>query len=293
MDVSIIIINYNTKEITRACIDSVFKYTKGVSFEIILVDNASSDGSKELFEQDSRIRYIYETTNHGFGVANNIGAAVASGDTVFLLNSDTLLHEDSCTILYNLLTSMPKVGVVGPIMVDEIGNNNGSYYPFRNCNLFERIKFRLYQKKIKKRIEENFSRNGFIYTGYVSGAALMMYRDLFNKVGGFDPDFFMYYEEQDLQKRIADLGYERVSTNKTKIYHIHGFSSNNFVPSHKIRVRQKSLHVYGKKHFSGLQYVLFRFLNFVGLSISLVESSKYKWRERISLLRDEYMGYPK
>ena len=85
MDVSIIIVNYNTKQLTLDCINSVFDQTKDVSFEIILVDNASVDGSKELFEKDSRIKYIYSNQNVGFGRANNIGFEQAKGKYVFLL----------------------------------------------------------------------------------------------------------------------------------------------------------------------------------------------------------------
>ena len=90
MDVSIIIVNYNTYALTSACIQSIIDHTEGISYEIIVVDNASTDGSKEKLESDRRIRYIYSEKNGGFGYGNNIGMKVASGDFLFLLNSDTL-----------------------------------------------------------------------------------------------------------------------------------------------------------------------------------------------------------
>lgn len=77
VDVSIIIVNYNTKEITASCIDSIYRQTKGLKFEIILVDNASTDGSKDFFEKDSRIKYIFSEKNGGFGYGNNLGMKVA------------------------------------------------------------------------------------------------------------------------------------------------------------------------------------------------------------------------
>ena len=89
MDVSIIIVNYNTCQMTKECIDSVFERTFGLDFEIILVDNGSTDGSKSQFEKDSRITYVYSEFNLGFGCANNLGYKFAKGDYVFLLNSDT------------------------------------------------------------------------------------------------------------------------------------------------------------------------------------------------------------
>ena len=86
MDVSIVIVNYNTKELTTNCIKSIFEHTSGCEFEIILVDNASQDGSKEIFESMPGIRYIYNDKNAGFGTANNIGAKVAKGKYFFLLH---------------------------------------------------------------------------------------------------------------------------------------------------------------------------------------------------------------
>lgn len=91
MDVSIIIVNYNTKALTSQCINSIYEKTQGISFEVILVDNASIDGSKEHFQSDSRVRYIYSEENLGFGRANNLGVSVASGQNILFLNPDTVL----------------------------------------------------------------------------------------------------------------------------------------------------------------------------------------------------------
>lgn len=101
MNVSIIIVNYNTLKITANYIESVFEKTKKIPFEIILVDNASTDGSKEYFEKDQRIRYYYNTENLGFGKANNEGLKYAKGRNVLFLNSDTLLINDAISIYYH------------------------------------------------------------------------------------------------------------------------------------------------------------------------------------------------
>ena len=95
MDVSIIIVNYNTLKVTAQCLDSIFRLTYGLSFEVILVDNASTDGSKEIFSQDKRIKYIYSDRNLGFGRANNLGFQTAAGEYIFLLNSDTILLNNA------------------------------------------------------------------------------------------------------------------------------------------------------------------------------------------------------
>ena len=101
MDVSIIIVNFNTRQMTSECIDSIIEKTQGLEFEIILVDNASTDGSKEFFEKDERITYIYSEKNGGFGYGNNLGMKVAKGKYFFLLNSDTLLINNAVKEFYD------------------------------------------------------------------------------------------------------------------------------------------------------------------------------------------------
>ena len=93
MDVSVIIVNYNTQGLTSDCIESIIAQTSAVEYEIILVDNASTDGSKEVFAQDKRIKYIYSDQNLGFGRANNLGIREAKGRYLFFLNSDTDVYK--------------------------------------------------------------------------------------------------------------------------------------------------------------------------------------------------------
>ena len=91
MDISVVIVNYNTKQLTKACINSIIEKTAEVTYEIILVDNASTDGSVEMFSKDTNIRFLLQPQNLGFGKANNVGIQAAKGKYVFFLNSDTYL----------------------------------------------------------------------------------------------------------------------------------------------------------------------------------------------------------
>ena len=104
MQVSIIIVNYNTKDITENCIASIISQTKDVEYEIILVDNASTDGSKEYFEKRNGIHYIYSNENLGFGRANNLGAKSASGEFLFLLNSIILSRSATSSLNFPVLS---------------------------------------------------------------------------------------------------------------------------------------------------------------------------------------------
>src|SRR3712207_2177399 len=101
MDVSIIIVNYNTCQLISNCIDTIFQNTDGISFEIIVIDNASCDASKSKFENDARINYVYSYENMGFGRANNVGMMLAKGEYIFLLNSDTLLINNAIKFFYD------------------------------------------------------------------------------------------------------------------------------------------------------------------------------------------------
>ena len=141
MDVSVIVVNYNAGELAAACIDSVFAHTSGLDFEMILVDNASTDGSRSRFEADARIRYVYSPENLGFGRANNLGLTYASGRNILFLNSDTLLRDNAIKILSDYLDAHPGVGAVGGNLVDGQGLPGQSfmrYYPslWEEFNLF-------------------------------------------------------------------------------------------------------------------------------------------------------------
>lgn len=107
MDVSVIIVNYNTLGLTSDCIESIIAQTSTVEYEIILVDNASTDGSKEVFAQDKRIKYIYSDQNLGFGRANNLGIREAKGRYLFFLNSDTILLNNAVKLFFDFCEKNP------------------------------------------------------------------------------------------------------------------------------------------------------------------------------------------
>lgn len=132
MDVSVIIVNYNTLGLTSDCIESIIAQTSTVEYEIILVDNASTDGSKEVFAQDKRIKYIYSDRNLGFGRANNLGIREAKGRYLFFLNSDTILLNNAVKLFFDFCEKNPdrKIGAVGAVLKDQNQKNIHSYGRF-------------------------------------------------------------------------------------------------------------------------------------------------------------------
>lgn len=229
MDVSVIIVNYNTLEMTKNTIDSVIEKTEGLNYEIILVDNASTDGSVDFFNKEykNKIDFIRNDENLGFGKANNEGIKVANGKYIFLLNSDTLLINNAIKIFFDYMEENSNVGVCGgniyskdlepthsfaelPTLKSEINKNFDS--------------FRKILRKNKKRKDFNFS-DKELAVGYITGADMFIRKSVLEKVGVFDKDFFMYSEESELTFRIKKAGYKIISIPKAKIIHLEGKST--------------------------------------------------------------------
>ena len=257
MDVSIIIINYNTKEITQRCIDSVFELTKGVSFEVILVDNASIDGSKEYFEKDNRLTYIYNDENLGFGKANNIGAKVAQGKYLFFLNSDTYFLNNALLCFFKHIKGGGNkcIGFWGVQLKDEEGKFNGNGGTFPSIRKSLMLAAHIKPKAIPYK-EEPFEPYSI---DYVLGADVLTSKYIFDKIGGFDEDFFMYFEESDLMRRGADLGFSCQIIYGPEIVHLEGKSTGTV--SHRKRMMVEKSHLkYLSKHSTLMRYKLFLIL---------------------------------
>lgn len=224
MDVSIIIVNYNTLKLTKQSIDSVIEKTKDLKYEIILIDNNSIDGSVEFFKKKykDRISFIENKENIGFGKANNKGIEIAKGKYIFLLNSDTLLINNAIKILFDFMEKNENCGVCG-----------GNLY---DINLQPTISYELnfpentFKNAVKRRYKKNyfFNKTEFpLKVAYVSGADMMIRKKVLNQVDIFDFDFFMYYEETELTFRIANEGYKVYNIPQAKIIHLEG-KSNTF-----------------------------------------------------------------
>ena len=227
MDVSIIIINYNTLEMTRACIDSVFEKTSTLDFEVILVDNNSKDGSKDYFEKDKRIIYVYNNDNLGFGCANNVGLNFAKGRNILFLNSDTLLVNNAIKILSDYLDGNSVVGACGGNLYNKDMTPNMSFLKHYPSFIWEvNALFHGYPSRLIRYKDVRFN-----YTdqpcpvAYIWGADLMIRKSVLDETGAFDEDFFMYFEETELCHRVTCAGYRIMSVPQARIIHLNGGST--------------------------------------------------------------------
>lgn len=265
INVSVIIVNYNTCKMTAECIASVFEKTKDLSIEVILVDNHSTDESKEFFEKDSRIKYIYSYENMGFGRANNVGMMLAKGEYFFLLNSDTLLVNNAIKMFYDYAESHEKNAFYGCWLE----NDNG--ISIHSCGKIPTISSILwdstyvYRKLFNKNAPffvENipYSKNESTSVGFVTGADLFFNRSIYHKIGAFDHDIFMYYEESDYQKRGHAKNIATYCINGPRIVHFEGASQKkrngklNKIYFERGFVSRK---YYISKHYNKIQYLFF------------------------------------
>lgn len=291
LQVSIIIVTYNTLGITRQCIDSVYAHTEGVDFEIIVVDNASSDGSRQALAADTRIRYVYSDENLGFGRANNMGMRMAKGKYLFLLNSDTILQNNAVKMLYDAAESYGgRLGVMGTILLGNDRRPTHSYGRFITIgnSLSDPIVRALRRLTHKKSdIYNPEIPESAIGVEYVSGADMFLPAAIFEATGGFDPDFFMYAEDAEWQYRIAKAGYDRVIIPEPRIIHLEGASDASARREWsytRLYNAISSRMIYIRKHCSRTAYTVFR-IAYAAVRIPTVLAAGYSGGQKLSLLK--------
>lgn len=264
MNVSVIIVNYNTLHVLRPCLDSITEQTTGIDYEIIVVDNGSTDGSTDTLTEDKRIVFIPTDENLGFGRANNKGLEQAKGEYIFFLNSDTLLKNNAIKMLYDFAKQYQgKLGALGCILEDRQGNRIHSYGQFPMMgNDFHKFLWipilkglHLYHQPTIEYPEH------WMKVDYVTGADLFVSRKVLDTCGAFHPAFFMYYEESEMEHRFQIHGYDNVLLNGPRIIHLEGEGGKVGNKSKFIRDtyrQERSLFIYFKLTEPSWKYYLYR-----------------------------------
>ena len=235
MQVSVIIINYNTFRLTSDCIRSVITHTRGVSYEIILVDNASSESDPSLFLNEfPAIKLIRNPTNSGFAGGNNLGIKEAEGKFILLLNSDTLFTEDSISSCVAKLEEAPQIGVLGCRMIFPDGRVQYTARKFRSIqwellDLFRFIPFLMnYRTRSRIMLGKYFRHDEDVFCDWVNGAFFFFRREIVGKLPGgkLDDRFFMYGEDHLWCWQLKSLGYKVYFFAGTTIIHINSGSTD-------------------------------------------------------------------
>jgi GT2 family glycosyltransferase len=233
IDVSVIIVNYNTKILLYGCLVSIFKQTKGVFFEVIVSDNASTDGSVEMLaEYFPEVILIENEKNLGFGAANNRGLEIANGKYIFYLNSDTILLNNAIKMFCDFWENYPnknRLGALGCNLVDENGYVSKSYGCFpTTATEIKNMSFLIVRSLVisilfflginyKSKPRSVTRKYGIV--DFVSGAAFFLKNDEF---AYFDRRYFLYYEETDLQFELKRNGRNQILIDGPEICHFYG-----------------------------------------------------------------------
>lgn len=237
-ELSIIYVNWNSLDYLRESIASVYEHTHHVSFEIVVVDNASPEGGIEsLLNEFAALKLIQSKGNLGFAGANNIGFKHSSGKYVLFLNPDTKLVSPSIDVLLKQLRKLTDVGILGcKLLNTDMTVQLSSIQTFptilNQAVDAEYLRLRWPQCGLWK-IGPLFSDGpGLVEVDIIPGACMLMRRDVFERVGMFSEDYFMYAEDLDLNYKVRDAGFKNYYLGSTAIVHHGGRSSSQQTVSH-------------------------------------------------------------
>ncbi len=289
--VSIIIVSFNTNHLTKQCLLSLVPGIENFQAEIIVVDNCSNDGSQAMIRSDfPNVRLLELAQNIGFGPANNRGAAVAQGEFLLLLNSDTVVHPGAIAGLMEFASQHPEVVAVGPRLLNGDGTLQKGCWRFPSLIRLAGDSVGLWRLL---RRPGNYLTSEYEEThpvDFIIGACMLIRREAFEKAGGFDENFFMYAEETDLCRRLEAQGGQTYYYPHSRVTHLGGGSQVS--PGCRSAQFQTSQELYYKKYYGRLGLAAYKiiFSFSCGLrwllwwSLMLVRPGhKSQWREKAEL----------
>ena len=255
IDLSIVIVSYNSSRVLPRCLSSIIEHTRA-PHEIIVADNASSDGTPDMVDRDfPTVRVVRRARNDGLSAAINDGVAASRGMYIAQLNPDIYASEDALTPLVDFLRAHTDAGIVAPKLLDDDGSLQLSCrrFPGYSAAIFNRYSL------LTRVLPGNRFSKGYLMSDYdhasirdvdwVSGAALVLPRAVFDRVGGWDAGFFMFNEDVDLCRRVHDARYRVVYNPTVALHHTIGVSAH---ASAKLIVeRHRSIWRYYRKHLRG------------------------------------------
>jgi len=244
---SIIIVNYRSEQYLEKCLASIYQKSNSEQLEIIIVNNDQQVDLLEMKQKYPAIKLIKQENNVGFGRACNVGAGEAQGELLLFLNPDTQFLDDYASQIIAKFKANAQIGVVGPRLITDEGETQ-EWCAGKDVTIWRLIKNNLWIIESKKIWESTRATS----VDWVSGAALVIKRDLFEKIGGFDKEFFMYGEDMDLCRQAKVLGYSIFYYPDIAVLHSGGKSRESWLKQ-KLQFYKSSAYYLIKKHKRGLK----------------------------------------
>lgn len=295
MDLSIIIVNWKVRELLGGCLNSIFSRLKGQEFEVIVVDNASEDGSVEMIKRKfPEVKLIINNENLGFAKACNQGIKIAQGKYLFFLNPDCQVTDNTYEKIIDFMESHPEVGVGGCYLYYPDGRTQTSFYRFTSLTTLLGRALLLYSFLPKNSLTAPFFFDCFMKNKSIErvcGGAMVVRREAFEEVGLFDESFFLYYEDEDLCYRMKQKGWKIAPIPNTKIIHHHNQSGKKNIRKAIFSGYQSQFLFYRKFHHHP-KVMIFRMIQLVGVSIrSLFWFSKLMGGAKQEEAKEKFIAY--
>lgn len=226
MTLSIIIVTWNTAEITKKCVDTINQYLPNQ--EIIIVDNGSQDNTVEILKKVKNVKIIENHANLGFAKANNIGLKQATNDYLVFMNSDIELIDSSLLNMVSYIQKNPHIGIIGPKFLNPDLTPQASVFPPQTpINAFK--EFWLNQKDAYSKYLPKG--NNPTKVSYISGGFIVVKKDYFTQIGRWNEKYFFYFEDMDLCRQVTKSGKDIIFYPQCQVIHRHGASGKNLAPS--------------------------------------------------------------
>lgn len=263
---SICILSWNTSELLRACLHSIYADPQSRQWEVVVVDNNSSDQSAAMVSSGfPHVRLVLNPSNLGFAVGNNRAMELARGDLILLLNPDTRVEPGALGRLMDFLQANPKIGAVGPKLLSEDGSVQLS------CGIRPSLLTEFVNKMLLHNLFPFYKLGRWHHretrdVDWVMGACLLVRRQVVEEVGGLDPAIFMFHEDLDWCLRIRDAGWRISYLPFSRIHHLRGASTRQNLKDMLV-VSQRSLYFLFAKHFGKRHVLILRCLTLIEMTL--------------------------
>ena len=300
MDLSIVIVTWNVRDLLENCLASIYRETRGISFEVFVIDNGSKDGTAQMVSSKfPTVKLIRNTENKGFSYSNNLGIRKSRGRFILLLNPDTLIFRDTFLDTLIFMEHHPECGIAGIHLLNRDYTHQDSVRRFPKFLDQALILLKLHlvfsqSRAMQRYVEKDFDylvdeygedkgEKNFEEVNQVMGAYFMVRREVFQKIGLLDERFFVWMEEVDFCKRAYDAGFKIYYTRDAKAMHYYGAAFKQISSLRKQMIFAHSIRRYFIKHHGIAQYALIAFLSWISVALAaVIQITRAKERRNVT-----------